>query len=165
MDATLTRILSANAQWADTVRAADPGYPGQIPPNDDNTLSVITYAVDHLRSIEHIVVVGHTHCGGADAALKVATGKPGPEQPVLQRWLTPLISLVSKIGPDDLQHPGPLTRLIEENVRVQVENVANSEPVSKAWADGRQNLWVHGLVYELETGLLRDLNVKKGPQT
>ncbi|KAH8985879.1 carbonic anhydrase [Lactarius akahatsu] len=210
MDATLAKILSANAQWADTVKAADPGYPGyfelsakvsqtpkvlwigcsdsrvpesvitasrpgyifvhrnianQIQPDDDNTLSVITYAVDHLRSIEHILVVGHTHCGGADAALKVATGKPGPDQPVLQRWLTPLIELASKIGPDDLQYPGSLTRLIEESVRVQVENVAKSEPVCKAWADGRQNLWVHGLVYELETGLLRDLNIKRGPQT
>ncbi|KAH9049210.1 carbonic anhydrase [Lactarius deliciosus] len=195
MDATLAKILSANAQWADTVKAADPGHPGyfelsakvsqtpkhhycfaprlnirpsqhrQIHPDDDNTLSVITYAVDHLRSIEHILVVGHTHCGGADVALKVATGKPGPDQPVLQRWLTPLIELARNIGPDDLQYPGPLTRLIEESVRVQVENVAKSEPVCKAWADGRQNLWVHGLVYELETGLLRDLNIKRGPQT
>ena len=47
---------------------------------------------------------------------------------------------------------------------MQVNNVANSEPVSKAWAGGRKNMSVHGLVYELETGRLRDLKVTKEAQ-
>jgi carbonic anhydrase len=84
---------------------------------------------------------------------------------VLQRWLTPLIALASKVVALKLPPDETLTRLIEESVREQVGNVANSEPVRKAWEGGRKNLWVHGLVYELETGLLRDLNVTKGPQS
>lgn len=48
-------------------------------------------------------------------------------------------------------------------MRAQVENVVNSEPVQTAWANGRKNLWVHGIVYELETGRLRDMNITRGP--
>jgi carbonic anhydrase len=81
---------------------------------------------------------------------------------VLQRWLGPLIELAKQLvgGPHP---PDLLTKLIEESVGVQVSNVANSEPVRKAWEEGRKNLWVHGLVYDLKTGLLRDLNVTRSP--
>ncbi len=99
------------------------------------------------------------------AALGAAAGTLGPVEPVLERWLTPLISLASKLDSEALPSPDPLLRLIEESVRMQVENVINSEPVRKMWAEGKKNLWVHGLVYELETGRLRDLNVTKGPRS
>lgn len=56
-----------------------------------------------------------------------------------------------------------MLKIIEASVRAQVENVAGTAPVKGAWASGRKNLWVHGLVYELETGTLRDLNFKRGP--
>ena len=83
--------------------------------------------------------------------------------PVLERWLTPLVELAKRLvsGPP---HPEILTRLIEESVSVQLNNVANSEPVRKAWAGGRKNLSVHGLICELETGRLRDLKVTKEAQ-
>ncbi|KAI9449164.1 carbonic anhydrase [Lactarius psammicola] len=134
----------------------------QIPPDDDNSLSVITYAVAHVH-VEHILIVGHTHCGGAAAALKAVNGTLGPVEPVLERWLTPLIALAGKLNPTPSHDP--LTRLVEESVRVQVENVSNSEPVRKVWAEGKKKLCVHGLVYDLETGLLRDLKVTKGCET
>jgi carbonic anhydrase len=139
---------------------------------------VLTYAIGHMPGIEHsaspftpplfrliglptVVVVGHTNCGGAKAALAAATSPEPPKgEPVLLRWLTPLLELAKGLvsGP---ALPDVLTRLIEESVTVQVNNVANSEPVRKAWAEGRKNLTVHGLVYELETGRLRDLKVTK----
>ncbi|KAH8977683.1 carbonic anhydrase [Lactarius akahatsu] len=202
MDATLAKIFSANAQWAEAVNTADPDFfrlsakgqtpkvlwlgcsdsrvpesvltasrPGdifvhrnianQIHPDDASALAAITYAVAHVR-VEHILVVGHTRCGGADAALKAVAGTLGTVEPVLERWLTPLIELASKLNSEAASDP--LTRLVEESVRVQVENVANSEPVRKVW-EGQKNLWVHGLVYDLETGTLRDLNVTKGRQS
>ncbi|KAH8989159.1 carbonic anhydrase [Lactarius hatsudake] len=133
----------------------------QVHPNDDNALSVITYAVAHVH-VEHILVVGHTQCGGADAALKAVAGAAETE-PVISRWLTPLMELARKLDSEAQSCSDPLTRLIEESVRVQVENVASSEPVRKVW-EAQKDLWVHGLVYELETGLLRDLNVTKGRQ-
>ena len=112
-----------------------------------------------------VLVVGHTQCGGAKAALKAVTGPPPEVEPVLLRWLTPLVELADRLNLKSVPYDEALTQLIEESVREQVRNVANSEPVRKAWEGGRKNLWVHGLVYELETGLLRDLNVTKGPQS
>lgn len=98
------------------------------------------------------------------AALKAVTGPPPPQpvDPVIQRWLSPLIELAKGLveGPS---HPDILTRLVEDSVRAQVTNVVNLEPVRRAWAGGRKNLWVHGLVYHVETGKLEDLNVTKGP--
>lgn len=150
------------------ITASPPGYifvhrniANQIHPDDDSALAVLTYAIGHMPGIEHIVVVGHTNCGGAKAALAAATSPEPPKgEPVLLRWLTPLLELAKGLvsGP---ALPDVLTRLIEESVTVQVNNVANSEPVRKAWAEGRKNLTVHGLVYELETGRLRDLKVTK----
>ncbi|KAH9162678.1 carbonic anhydrase [Lactarius sanguifluus] len=192
-DATLTKIFSANAQWAGGMNAADPDFfkqsakgfqtpkvlwigcsdsrvpdsvitasrPGDIfvhrniakfTPTDDSALSVITYAVAHLH-VEHVLVVGHTQCGGADAALMAGAADT---EPVISRWLTPLMELARKLDSEAQSCSDPLTRLIEESVRVQVENVASSEPVRKVW-EAQKDLW-------LETGLLRDLNVTKGRQ-
>ena len=58
-----------------------------------------------------------------------------------------------------------MTKIVEESVRAQVANVVNTAPVQAAWAAGRKNLWVHGLVYELGTGRLRDLGITQGAPT
>lgn len=136
----------------------------QVHPDDDSVLSVITYAVGPI-GIEHILVVGHTNCGGAAACLTaVSTGSsPLPPATPLSRWLAPLTALASTLDLKDLPPSEALTKIVEASVRAQVENVVNSEPVQTAWANDRKNLWVHGLVYELETGRLRDLNITRGP--
>jgi len=134
----------------------------QVHPDDDSVLSVITYAIGPL-GVEHVLVVGHTNCGGAVACLKaVLEGAPPPPQP-LERWLAPLTALAGTLDLANVSQSERLTKIVEASVRAQVENVVNSPPVQTAWAGGRKNLWVHGLVYELETGTLRDLNVTKGP--
>ncbi|TFK79859.1 hypothetical protein K466DRAFT_605813, partial [Polyporus arcularius HHB13444] len=56
-----------------------------------------------------------------------------------------------------------LTALVEANVRVQVENIALSDVMQRAWAKGR-DVQVHGWVYELESGRLRDLGITVGKQ-
>ncbi len=83
---------------------------------------------------------------------------------MLERWLTPLVAIARSLDLGSPPRPGALLELVEESVRVQVRNVANSGPVSAAWAQAEpeRKLWVHGLVYELETGRLRDLNVTRG---
>jgi carbonic anhydrase len=110
-----------------------------------------------------VLVVGHTNCGGAVACLKVVLEGAPPPPPPLERWLAPLTALVGTLDLTNVPQSERLTKIVEASVRVQVENVVNSPPVQTAWAGGRKNLWVHGLVYDLETGLLRDLNVTKGP--
>ncbi|KAH9987194.1 carbonic anhydrase [Russula vinacea] len=155
MDAALAKLFVSNAQWVkailwlgcsdsrvpeSVVTASRPGdifvhrnIANQVHPDDDSVLSVITYAVA-VVGVEHILVVGHTNCGGAAACFKA--GIPDSEA---------------------------LTKIVEASVRAQVENVAATGPVKDAWAGGRKNLWVHGIVYELETGTLRDLAITRGP--
>ena len=103
------------------------------------------------RSHTVVIVVGHKNWGGAQAALAAVTSSSLPQlEPVLQRWPTPLVERARRpLGSSP--HPEILTRLIEESVSVQVNNVAKSEHVRKTWAGVWKRLWVHGLVCELKT--------------
>ncbi|KAN0107270.1 carbonic anhydrase [Russula decolorans] len=136
----------------------------QVHPKDDNILSVITYAVAEV-GVEHILVVGHTNCGGAAACLQAVTAGTPPPAPTtpLARWLAPLTALAGTLNLKGVPHSDAMLKIVEASVRAQVENVAGTAPVQEAWAGKRKNLWVHGLIYELETGTLKDLNVTRGP--
>ncbi|OBZ74408.1 Carbonic anhydrase 2 [Grifola frondosa] len=124
----------------------------QFHPSDDSALAVLTYAVDHV-GVSHVIVVGHTNCGGA-AACHAAANDPAAAAPdgPLGRWLGPLTDLAK--GRD-------LTELVEANVRAQVANLANAETLKSAWERGK-DVQVHGWVYEIETGRLRDLGISVG---
>jgi carbonic anhydrase len=164
----------------------------QVHPDDDSVLSVITYAVavvgvehsaypsslfpsrspchraewpDPSRTPNTVLVVGHTNCGGAAACLKAVTAGTPPPEPTtpLARWLAPLTALAGALDLQGVPDSEALTKIVEASVRAQVENVVQTAPVQAAWAEGKKNLWVHGLVYELETGNLRDLNNTRGP--
>jgi carbonic anhydrase len=113
-----------------------------------------------------VLVVGHTNCGGAIACFDAANTPPSEPTTSLGRWLAPLTEHVRTLKLEGLSKSEALTKIVEESVRVQVANVVNSAPVQAVWAAGKKNLWVHGLVYELETGNLRDLGLTQGaPKT
>lgn len=132
-------------------------------------LSVLTYAVAHL-GVEHVVVVGHTNCGGVAACLAASSAPSSttsanpsakPQSP-LERWLAPLTSLAQELG-----HPSS-AELVDANVRAQVANVLASDVVRAAWSTdpsskeergGAKLVGVHGWVYEIESGRVRDLGV------
>ncbi|MEO8385747.1 MAG: carbonate dehydratase [Betaproteobacteria bacterium] len=121
---------------------------------DLNCLSVIQYAVVVLK-VQHIMVVGHYGCGGVRAAL--FDQRVG----LADNWLHHVHDVRDKhadalkaIGLDDRR----LDRLCELNVIEQVANVCKTTIVRDAW-EGGQELAVHGWVYGLKDGLLRDLNV------
>ena len=120
---------------------------------DLNCLSVLQYAVDVLR-IEHVIVCGHYGCGGVAAALE------GSRHGLIDNWLRHVQDVAAKHGEELAGLPSTrrLDRLCELNVVEQVENVAQTTIVEDAWARG-QELTIHGLVYGLEDGLLRDLGV------
>ncbi|KIJ34973.1 hypothetical protein M422DRAFT_61329 [Sphaerobolus stellatus SS14] len=136
--------------------------------HDDSALSVLSYAVDVL-GVEHVVIVGHTSCGGAAACLKGArelrnSDGTGAHEAPLERWLAPLTSLVASLdisGPE-VPDAEALPVVVEENVKMQVENVVSSEIIRKAWSAGK-NVHVHGWVYRVEEGRLQDLNISQGP--
>ncbi len=121
---------------------------------DLNCLSVIQFAVDVLK-VEHIMVVGHYGCAGVSAALF------GKRMGLVDNWLHHIHDVRDKhatalaaIGLES----GRVDRLCELNVIEQVANVCQTTIVRDAWDRG-QDLAVHGWVYSLQDGLLRDLDV------
>jgi carbonic anhydrase len=122
--------------------------------SDRSCSSVLEYAVAHLK-VPHIIVCGHYNCGGLQAALS------GHTSGAVGTWLQPAIDLIAKYR-DTLDRLVDETqrwrKLCELNVIEQVANVCRSEPVQQAWRQG-QPLAVHGLIYELADGLLKDMDV------
>jgi carbonic anhydrase len=119
---------------------------------DLNCLSAIQFAVEVLR-VSHIVVCGHYGCGGVLAALR--DEKLG----LIDNWLRHVQDVrwkhhlqLEELDDEQRQHD----RLCELNVIEQVVNVSQTTVVRDAWARG-QELAVHGWVYDLHDGLLRDL--------
>ncbi|MBM3287829.1 MAG: carbonic anhydrase [Candidatus Eisenbacteria bacterium] len=123
-------------------------------PSDTNCMSALQYAVAVLR-VEHVIVCGHNGCGGIRAAVDGrATGS-------IDAWLGPVRDLREKhraaLPPaDDM---GALCdRLSEINVIEQVLNIARTPFLREAWAQG-QAVAVHGWVYDIRSGLIKDLGV------
>jgi len=124
-----------------------------VVPSDLNALSVIQFAVDHLQ-VEHIIVVGHYGCGGVRAALR------GNRVGLVDNWLRHVsdVRLRHRKRLDHLDAQAQEDALIEMNVIEQVGHVATSTVLQDAWAR-RQKVAVHGWVYGLQDGLLKDLGV------
>ncbi len=120
--------------------------------SDMNILSVLEFAVDYLR-VEHIVVCGHYGCSGVARALAKERGA------LLDNWLQPITMFYRKHRAvfDQMTGPGKcLDHLCEINIEMQVRRVASTPIVENAWARG-QTLSLHGWIYAIQDGLLRDL--------
>ena len=123
--------------------------------SDMNMLSVLDYAVNVLK-VKHVIVCGHYGCGGVHAACG------GRQFGLIDNWLRNIKDVYSRYRQelnsiaDDYQRG---ERLCELNVIEQVRNVCHTTIVQNAWASGRP-LAVHGLIYGLGDGLLRDLAVR-----
>jgi carbonic anhydrase len=124
---------------------------------DMNCVSVMQYAVEMLK-VKHILVVGHYGCGGIKAALE--------NQPhgFIDNWLGHLRDIYRK-HEDSLKaitsQEQLLDRLCELNIIEQVQNVIQSTVVQDAWRR-KQPLWVHGWIYSVKDGRLRDMGVTQG---
>lgn len=121
---------------------------------DLNCLSVLQFGVDVLK-VQHVVVCGHYGCGGVRAALH------DDRLGLVDNWLRHVQDVrwkhqqeLEHIPSEDDRH----NRLCELNVMEQVINVSQTTIVRDAWARG-QPLEVHGWIYDLRDGLLRDLKV------
>jgi carbonic anhydrase len=112
--------------------------------SDLNCLSVLQYAVDVLK-VEHVIVCGHYGCGGVQAAMQDARFG------LVDNWLRHIQDVMKKHGARDAD------RICELNVIEQALNVCQTTVVQDAWARGAK-LAVHGWVYALADGLLRDLD-------
>jgi carbonic anhydrase len=122
---------------------------------DLNCLSVLQYAVDVL-AVRRVIVCGHYGCGGVKAA------KERSRHGLIDNWLRHVRDVEEKHAAELAALPEALRldRLCELNVIEQVKNVCETTIIEDAWASGR-NLTVHGLVYDLRDGILRDLDVSR----
>ena len=121
---------------------------------DLNCLSVIQYAVEVLK-VKHIIVCGHYGCGGVQAALENA------EHGLIDNWLRHIKDVYRYHSEQLDQCDDPqqrLSRLCELNVIEQVANVCQTTIVKHAWRDG-QDLTVHGWIYSISDGILKNLDV------
>ena len=128
--------------------------------SDLNALSTIQFAVEHLK-VAHIMVVGHYGCAGVRAALQ------GTRIGLADNWLAHIrdLKLRHRKRIDHLPAGQQENVLCEINVIEQVGNVALSTVLQDAWSRG-QKVTVHGWVYGLQDGLLKDLQVSMdGPGT
>jgi carbonic anhydrase len=119
---------------------------------DLNCLSVVQYAVDVLK-VQDVIVCGHYNCGGVRAAYSRSS------LGLIDNWLRHVQDVRDRHGdlidalPDDERR---VERLCELNVIDQVRNVGQTTIVQDAWSRG-QHLSVHGWIYDVSDGLLRDL--------
>jgi carbonic anhydrase len=121
---------------------------------DLNCLSVLQFAVDILK-VRHVIVCGHYGCSGVQAALR--RDRLG----LSDNWLRHLQDVREKHAKclaDSGEDSGASDRLCELNVIEQVINVCHTTIARDAW-EGGQELTVHGWIYGLQDGLLRDLNI------
>ncbi len=121
---------------------------------DLNCLAVIQYAVEVLK-VKHIIVCGHYGCGGIQAAMD------NKEHGLVDNWLRNIkdVYRYHQARIDSLQsHKEKINLLCELNVVEQVANICHTTIVQNAWKSG-QELAVHGWIYNIEDGILKDLDV------
>jgi len=122
--------------------------------SDMNMLSVLDYAVNVLE-VKHVIVTGHYGCGGVIASMS------NHQFGLIDNWLCHIKDVyrlhASKLDliKDDKERAD---KLVEYNVIENVNNLCKTSIVQNAWAKGQQ-LGVHGWVYSIETGLIKDMKV------
>jgi carbonic anhydrase len=145
---------------AEELMGADPGdvfvvrnIANMVPNSDLSIMSVINYAVMHLK-VNHIVVCGHYYCGGVQAAMKSA------DLGILNPWLRNIRDVyrthqdeLNLIEDESLRY----NRLVELNVEEQCINVIKTAEVQKARTE--RDLTVHGWVFDMHSGKIVDLKI------
>jgi carbonic anhydrase len=131
-----------------------------VVPSDLNCLSVIQFAVEVL-GVKHIIVCGHYGCGGVAASME------DKSHGLIDNWLHHIRD-VNRLHAEELNaitdKKARQDRLCELNVIEQTANVCNTTIIKNAWAQGKE-LAVHGIVYSVKNGILKDLMVRSSPTT
>lgn len=120
--------------------------------DDINSMSVIQYAVEVLK-VKHVIICGHYGCGGVKASLD------NQSHGLIDHWLRHIedVHLKNKGQLENLQDDEKVNKLCELNVFEQVKNISRSSSVKRAWQQGA-DLTVHGIIYDLKSGSLNELN-------
>src|SRR5688572_28610090 len=122
--------------------------------SDMNMLSVLDYAVNVLK-VEHVIVCGHYGCGGVKAAMgNMSIG-------IIDNWIRHIKDIYrhhKQYLNSIIDETDRFNAFVEINVKEQVTDLAKTSIVQNAWKNG-QELCLHGWVYGLDTGIVKDLQV------
>lgn len=120
---------------------------------DLNCMSVVEFAIKQIK-VRHVIICGHYGCAGVAAALG------GSTEGIVDHWLSGIRSLSSqhKAELESLAPEAAQSRLCELNVIDQVRSLCSTGAINDAWSRGQQ-VDVHGWIYGLEDGLIRDLGI------
>ena len=125
--------------------------------SDLNCLSVLQFAVEVLK-VKHIIICGHYGCGGIKAAMS------DNDHGLIDNWLRHIkdVERFNKDKFEGLEGDAKFDLLCELNVKEQVTNICNTTVVQKAWKSGSK-LSVHGWIYNIGNGILKDLETCVSP--
>lgn len=126
----------------------------QVVHSDLNCLSVIQFAVEVLK-VKHVIVCGHYGCGGVAASLDQSQNR------LIDNWLQHIADVYrhNRLELDNIEdNTERQNRLSELNVIEQVYNVTHTGTLKRAWTNG-QAVQVHGFIYNVKDGVLKNLNV------
>ncbi|WFD33985.1 carbonic anhydrase [Malassezia cuniculi] len=150
----------------------------QFHAHDDSAVSALTFAVQAL-GVEHVIVVGHTGCGGVSAAIKQVLSEQNdheiPPMTALYRHLSPLTQLARHLRArireryelsDEEMHDRLVPLLTEASVRHQIQTILEHPVIKDNWAqkvsplNGKVNprVTLHGWIHNIKSGKLADLN-------
>ncbi|KAJ2914447.1 hypothetical protein MD484_g5975, partial [Candolleomyces efflorescens] len=173
-----------------TVFKAQPGtlfternIANRFSPDDLNVRSAVAYGVEDLH-VKHIIVMGHYGCGGVAAAVASPPPLPWDSATVaVQQWIAPIRNVYqssereevvalrrenegkANVPAPNLHHPG-FRALVEENVKNTVRALTLDSIVVESYLNttGKSHpFWVHGWVYDIENGEVKDLGISVGP--
>jgi len=126
----------------------------QVHPDDPNAISVIQYAVEHVH-VKHIIIAGHTKCGGVETCYKIVyEGYPVPEPP-LSAFVAPLVQLAKELDLGGKPRDEALAILTKANVQQQEMNLTKVLPKMEHGTE----VTLHGWLYKIEEGLLEPLSI------
>lgn len=123
-----------------------------VVPSDLNAMSVLQYAVEVL-DVKHVIVTGHYGCGGVKAAM--TTDQHG----LVDHWLQPIRNVIRWNKPElesIIDDQARFDRVVELNVLEQLYHLSETPVIQMAWAKGKRPL-LHGLVYDLHNGTLKEI--------
>ncbi|HEX6364154.1 MAG TPA: carbonate dehydratase, partial [Albitalea sp.] len=144
----------------DVITGSDPGHlfvhrniANLVVQTDVNLLSVLQYAVEVLQ-VPHVIVCGHYGCGGVKAAMG------DPHHGLIDNWLRTVkdTQLYFRRELEPMREDERFRRLVELNVIEQVYNLGKTSIIQRAWHE-RRAPEIHGWVYDMHDGLIRDLGV------
>ncbi len=128
-------------------------------PDDFNMLSVLEYAICVLH-VQHVVVCGHYGCGGIMAAYTLTSQGAPSNFLYVGQWLERIqaVHRLHRVVLDaEETEEARLNKLVEFNIIAQVHNLAQTEIIQRAWRESSARPSLHGMVFDIRTGLLKPL--------